>query len=150
MARVPNRWFGRDDDEHEERKPSLVLDTLGGVDAAVLTVARVNADIVMSGKPRGFIEFEEVPTHVWWFGLEDMRMLATHLGRDTDAWIGQRVPLMKTRVLNPRTEEFVVKYRCAPTSKQWKQVIAEYDAARSPEPEPEVEPKPRAARKRGR
>lgn len=128
MARVPSRWFGREDDEHEERKPSLTIDTLGGVEVAVLTVARVNADIVMGGKPRGFIEFREVPTHVWWFGIEDMRVLSVHLGRDTDAWIDKRVPLMKTRVLNPKTEEFVVKYRCAPTSRQWKQAIEEHDA----------------------
>lgn len=97
-----------------EQRPKLTPEVLGNKDLAVLTVESVHLDIKTGdGRTSGFLVFKERPEHAYWLNMGGITMLVTRLGDESDDWIGEKVPLVKTRVQNPQTGGKVVKYHVA-------------------------------------
>jgi len=112
--------------ERTAGKPQLTPERVGGAEVFVGTVKGVAKQYSkQKGDDQYVVEFEEVDDAVFRLNVTNLNLLCDELGDDTDKWIGQKVPLVKTRetVRNKPGTTFVV-YQVAPRA-DWRELLGD-------------------------
>lgn len=80
-------------------KPKIEQDDIEGGDAGVFTIAAVEEQKVTGddGERLSLVLItEELGDKLHWLNVTQINYLVARLGDDTEAWIGEKVPLVKT------------------------------------------------------
>ena len=107
-----------------DRRPVLTPEMLEDADSAVLTVSEAETGIDIGDRVAARLSFKEFPEVDHWLTFTGIKTLIKYFGDDDDDWVGERVPLIRVRVNNPRTGEKVVKLHVADTE-DWGAILAE-------------------------
>lgn len=107
-----------------DRKPALLPEHING-SATVLTIKEVATPRV-GGVQKVVMVFEEFPHHSYWLNATMTDYMIAVKGDDTDAWVGERVPLEKLNVDNPTTGEPVERLYVMPP-REWPDAFAAFD-----------------------
>lgn len=133
--RLPQGGGDRDVTRHEP----IRAETFGGAEAVLAKIEAVRAGIVNRfWRTRTLLEVTIVndpqteadgSPKVWalWLGIPQTQDLVTLFGDETDAWVGQRVPVVLSRVQNPQTGAYTDKYLTASLD-VWDDVLDELTA----------------------
>ena len=112
--------------ERTAGRPQLTPDRVGGADVFIGTIKDVTKQYSKQKEGDQYVvEFEEVDDAVYRLNITNLNILCDELGDTTDKWVGQRVPLIKTResVRNKPGEVFVV-YQIAPRA-DWRELLGD-------------------------
>lgn len=102
-------------------RPQLTPEAAGGVDVLVGTVEKVELlDSQFKGQVFA-LTFKEMPEHSYRLNKTGTDIICVELGDDTDDWVGERIPLVKTRqsVAGKTHVVFAVA-----ASSEWKSLLA--------------------------
>lgn len=128
----------RKEDFGAEKRPKLMPEVLKGAAVAVLTIKEADTSIEVEGRRAAVLTFEDVPPddagleYVLWLNATGIGTLVDRLGDDDSDWKGEKIPLVKVNVRNPRTQKFVEKYAVA-DGDDWDDLLKEF-AARAKKP----------------
>lgn len=102
-------------------RPQLKPDRTGGADLVVATIASVEfRDSQFRKEPQPVLTFKEFPDAELRVGKRGTARLCERLGDETDDWIGERIPLIKSRE-EVGNKTFIV-YQVAPTE-EWDDLL---------------------------
>jgi len=90
-----------------EQLPVLKADMFPKAEIIPFTITKVSR-VPFDRKTRYVLTSKEHGEHVLWLNTHSVRALVTKFGDDDDNWIGQTVPLVKTRTENPRSGDAVL------------------------------------------
>lgn len=89
-----------DSEEFKSGRPKIVQEDIEGGDAVVVTISAVEREKVKGDdgdKTLLVLLTEEFGDKVHRLNASQRKYLIEQLGAETDAWVGERVPLVKTR-----------------------------------------------------
>lgn len=119
-------------EKYGNSKPKIEQDDLEGGDAAVFTVAAIEEQKVKDddGERLSLILItEELGDKVLWLNVTQIRYLVERLGEESDRWIGQKVPLVKTTT-HYAGKAFKKVWVAAP--EEWDAILEEAGAVSKP------------------
>lgn len=117
-------------EERTAGRPQLTPERVGGAQVFVGTVKSVTkAFSKQKDDDQYILEFKEVDDAIYRLNVTNLNLLCERFGDDTDKWIGEQVPLVKTtETLRNSSKSFVV-YQVAPLE-DWKELLGEGGKAR--------------------
>lgn len=110
--------------ERTAGRPQLTPERVGGAEVFIGTVKAVTKQPSQLKKSDQYvIEFEEVDDAIYRLNVTGLNTVCEQLGDDTDKWVGDRVPLVKTReTLRNEPGRFFIVYQVAPAG-DWSELL---------------------------
>lgn len=113
--------------ERTAGRPQLTPERVGGADVFIGTVKDVTKQYSKQKNGDQYVvEFEEVDDAVYRLNTTNLNILCDEMGETTEKWVGQRVPLIKTREseIRGRPGEVFIVYQVAPRS-DWRELLGD-------------------------
>lgn len=103
-------------EERTAGRAQLTPERIGGAEVFIGTVKAVTKQpSKLRGGDQYVVEFREVDDSIYRLNVTGLNTICEQLGEDTEGWVGQRIPLVKTRetLRNEPGKVFIV-YQVAP------------------------------------